>query len=110
MEAETSRGRTQVTSFLPPPLADTIDEVRRRWDPATAERISAHVIVLYDVVNPDAVPALLRRGAGGGPFTLGLGPVRRWIDPADGIYIAVVDIDGGVARLRTSCRGWNAQS
>ncbi|HEX4493493.1 MAG TPA: NUDIX domain-containing protein [Acidimicrobiia bacterium] len=90
------------TAFLDPVRAD-VEAVRRRWDPVMAAQIAAHVSVAYPSGGGDVddltarVAEVAPRHA---PFVLELGAVVNDGDPALGIFVAVRDVEGGLARLR----------
>jgi 2'-5' RNA ligase len=94
-------GRVQATLFLPAHIAEIVDDARRVWDPASAQRISAHVTVLH---HADSAPALQTRleqiAPALAPFRLRLGRAARWPEPDHGVYVTVDDLDHGLARLR----------
>jgi 2'-5' RNA ligase len=94
-------GRVQATIFLPPGVAEWVDEARRRWDPSSARRIAPHVTVLHHAESAPALEARLAQIAPAlAPFRLRLGRVARWPEPDHGVYVTVDDIDHGLARLR----------
>ena len=68
-----------------------------------AARIESHVTVLYEV--PD-VAALERIAAQTPPLRLRASRAERWQDPNEpGVYIAVEDPHGDLARFRTAVLG-----
>jgi len=92
-----------VTLFLEGDVAEPVEVLRRRWDPALASQIAVHVSLAYpsEIESIDAVIERARRAAAQvGPFELRLGsPVRRtghhwWVG------VEVHDVDGGWRRLR----------
>jgi 2'-5' RNA ligase len=94
-------GRVQATIFLPPHIAEIVDEARRVWDPGNVQRIAPHVTVLH---HAESAPALQRRleqiAPALAPFRLRLGCAERWPDPNHGVYVTVDDVDHGLSRLR----------
>ena len=80
-------------------MNEVVEEIRRRWDPATAALVAAHLTLVYEV--DDDVVARLRRVAG---ITAPLGFVVTraacWGSPAGGIYLAVDDSLGAIGALR----------
>ncbi|SDK16539.1 2'-5' RNA ligase family protein [Streptomyces indicus] len=81
-----------------------IERWRADWDPVMAAAVPAHVTVAYPEETADERLLIERAeqlAADGGPFRLGLGEVRAVGDGTQGVYVAVDDVDGGWARLRT---------
>ncbi len=94
-------GRVQATIFLPDHITEIIDDVRRVWDSASAQRIAAHVTVLHHAESaPDLQARLEQIAPALAPFRLRLGRAERWRDPDHGAYVTVEDVDHGLARLR----------
>ncbi len=94
--------RFQLTLFVPAEIAESVDDIRRRWDPIMAARVAPHITVLYAVENV----AELRQHLGGIAeflcrFRVRLGPVDHWGRPEDGIFITVEDSDGAIEALRS---------
>jgi uncharacterized membrane protein len=95
--------RRQATLFLVDPICERIEALRRRWDPEMAARLAAHVTLVYtqEFGIPSLVTERLREASQHtAPFRLRLGQAATFAAPLDGVYIAVEDVDGGVARLR----------
>ena len=91
------------TIFLPPEVADSIEAARREWDPDMANRIAAHVTLVYPQEAPNAellIERVREASACLGPFRLRLGDVACFERPEDGVYVSVEDIDGGYRRMR----------
>jgi GNAT superfamily N-acetyltransferase len=91
-----------VTIFLPAEIAGPIEAVRRRWDPAMAAQIAAHVTLVYPREAPAAgllVERLRQASPATPPFRLRLGDLGHDGGP-DGAYLRVEDLDGGYAALR----------
>jgi 8-oxo-dGTP pyrophosphatase MutT (NUDIX family) len=89
---------------VPSRLADT----RRQWDPVMAAQIAPHVTVAYphDVDDVDVMVERVRSAAReGASFGLRLGEVVHAGDPNEGVFVAVDDVAGGWARLRTAIAG-----
>lgn len=92
-----------VTLFLEPEAAQPVEVLRRRWDPAMASQIAAHVTVAYpDEVGSveHLVDGLHRAAATVSPFELELGPVMHRSGPHWWVGLEVNDPDGGWRRLR----------
>ena len=93
------------TIFVPREVAFDVEAVRRRWDPAMADRIAAHVTLIYPAEGP-AVDLLVERlqavAAAHAPFALRLGGLGCFESPERGVYLAVHDVDGGYERLRAA--------
>ena len=90
----------QVTAFVPPPLGQAADTVRRRWDPLFGTLIDSHITLVHrlaDHLTPDDVAGRVRQLA---PIRARVTEVCRWADDEIGLYLAVVDVDGGIAALR----------
>ena len=91
------------TIFVPPPVAAPIEAVRRAWDPVMAAQLAAHVTLVYPQEAP-LVALLVARvraaSAEAAPFRLRLGAVAYLEQPAGGVYVEVLDLDGGYHRLR----------
>jgi 2'-5' RNA ligase len=91
------------TIFVPPEVAADVEAARRRWDPVTADRIAAHVTLVYPAEAPVLellVERLRAAAAVHAPFSLRLGALGCWQEPERGVYLAVHDVDGAYARLR----------
>ncbi|MCP2257154.1 Metal-dependent hydrolase, endonuclease/exonuclease/phosphatase family [Streptoalloteichus tenebrarius] len=106
--------RTAVAWLPPPAVADAVDEVRRRHDPAF-DRWPAHVNLVFGFV-PEAefdraVTLLAEEAAGIRPFTARLDGVRSfehgtvWLDPAAGGSAPWVALWDALARRFPGCRG-----
>ena len=87
------------TIFLPPEVAGSIEAARREWDPDMANRIAAHVTLVYPQEAPNAellIERVREASACLGPLRLRLGDVAVFERPEDGVYVSVEDIDGGI--------------
>jgi 8-oxo-dGTP diphosphatase len=94
--------------LLDPAVAAPVEALRRRWDPAMASQIGAHVTVTYpDEVGDTGVlrACLAEITSSLAPFRLGLGGVAVFDRPEGGCYVEVDDRDGGYARLREAIVG-----
>ncbi len=91
------------TIFVASEVAESIEVVRRAWDPIMAGQIAAHVTLVYPQEAP-IVDLLIERvrvaSTDAAPFRLRLGRVACFGRPEDGIYVEVEDIDGGYRQLR----------
>ena len=90
---------------VPPDLAgddgQTIEAVRRAWDPVMADRIGPHVTIVHDVIDADRACRVLDAVADELPaFSIAFAGTACWASPPIGVYLHVVDLDGGVAALR----------
>ena len=97
------RPQPHATIFVDPKGSGPIEALRRRWDPALAEQIPAHVTVTYPSEVTDARllgERLIEATAGLAPFRLRLGSVVSAGDAAKGVFIEVHDDDRGHAVLR----------
>jgi 2'-5' RNA ligase len=95
--AKTSRHR-QLTAFLPQPLGDQVDSVRRRWDPVMSDKIDAHFTVCHDLSDDqlEMVGSLHNER----PLRVRITRARVWGEPSLGIYLDVEDSHGTVRGLR----------
>ena len=92
--------------FLVGPQLANIEAIRRKWDPAMAAAIPAHVTLVYPDEHSgvaalrDRVEAVAEREA---EFRVSLGDFRSFPPPDDGcVYIEVLDDDGQLRALRRS--------
>ncbi|MGH2687850.1 MAG: 2'-5' RNA ligase family protein, partial [Actinomycetota bacterium] len=86
---------------MPPPVGRMADDLRRRWDPAAAALVGAHVTIAYEV--DDGVASRLRQvAAATAPVEFTLTRAACWSSPAGGIYFAVEDRGGAIGALRRS--------
>jgi len=91
------------TIFVPRAAARDAEAARRRWDPVMADRIAAHVTLVYPEEAPNLdllVERLREAGQRHGPFRLGLGRLACYGRPEGGVYVEVEDVEGGYQRLR----------
>ncbi|MET0324851.1 MAG: 2'-5' RNA ligase family protein [Ilumatobacteraceae bacterium] len=91
--------RRAIVLFVPPPVADRIDAIRRRWDPVMTDRIGAHITLVHDVVDHERARELVAAAARSAPFTVTLTHADRWGRSSNGIYLHVDDPTGSVAAL-----------
>jgi len=92
-------GRLAVVLALNGDAARLVDDVRERWDRVMRGRIGAHVTLLHDVEDDDALPAALTRVAGRPPIELTLTSTACWGPLRYGIYLDIDDHTGAVAEL-----------
>jgi 8-oxo-dGTP pyrophosphatase MutT (NUDIX family) len=91
------------TLFLDGAAAEPIEVLRRRWDPALASQVGAHLTVAYPGEAGSAGELLerARRAASDcAPFTVRLGKAARREGDHDWVGVEVTDVEGGWARLR----------
>jgi 8-oxo-dGTP pyrophosphatase MutT (NUDIX family)/2'-5' RNA ligase len=91
------------TLFLGGAVAEPIEALRRRWDPALASQIGAHVTVAYPgETGPvgDLIARARRAALDCASFTVRLGQAVRRDGAHDWVGVEVIDIEGGWARLR----------
>lgn len=89
--------RRAVVLFLTGEVEESIDAIRRQWDPTMAGRIDAHVTLVHDVADGVAVGDRLAAAAAEvAPFQLTLTTAACWGPAKWGIYVGVDDHDGGV--------------
>jgi 8-oxo-dGTP pyrophosphatase MutT (NUDIX family) len=92
-----------VTLFLDGELAEPIEALRRRWDPAMASQIGAHVTVAYpeEIGSVEEMTRRVRLAVERiGPFELRLGSAFRRQDGHPWVGLHVDDPDSGWRRLR----------
>lgn len=97
--------RPHATAFLDPRHSGPVERLRARWDPVMARQIAAHVTLVYpeELSGPADLGQLAAAAAGvTAPFTIALGPAFYVGSPADGVFLRVHDIDGGIARFRAA--------
>lgn len=96
--------RHHATLFVGGPVAPLVEERRRRWDPAMAARIAAHVTLVYpwEADDPAAIEGWVRAAVvGQAPFRCRVGPLRRFeSDEGVGCAHLVEDVECGIAALR----------
>jgi 2'-5' RNA ligase len=97
---EAGARRRAVVCFLPEHVEREVDAIRRRWDPAMAERIDAHLTLVHDVTDVarahHLVAAVAARVAG---FDITITDTACWGPAKWGIYLGIEDHDGGVRAL-----------
>lgn len=91
------------TVFLDGAASARVEPLRKRWDPVMAGQIRAHITVTYPAEIPSASSLCERLEAATeriGPFRLWLGEVRCFGEPEAGLFVEVIDLDGGWLVLR----------
>jgi hypothetical protein len=100
-----SLSRPHAIAFLDLPRARPVEDLRARWDPVTASQVAAHVTFIYPEEVRDSAD-LERRAvtaaASTAPFGIALGPAFCAGSPADGVFLGVEDLDGGIASFRAA--------
>jgi 2'-5' RNA ligase len=96
--------RRAIVLFVPPPVCEQLDEIRRRWDPVMCSRIGCHITLVHDVTDHARASELVAAAAATtAPFTVRLGSAAHWGQSAWGVYLPVDDpagaIDGVQAQL-----------
>jgi len=89
--------------FLGGGAAEPIETLRRRWDPALATQIGAHVTLAYPEETGsvgELIERARRAASDCAPFTVQLGMAIRRDGAHDWVGVEVIDTDGGWARLR----------
>jgi 8-oxo-dGTP pyrophosphatase MutT (NUDIX family) len=97
------RAFAHATLFLDGPAAEPIEVLRRRWDPALASQIGAHVTVTYPRETGslgELIERARRAASHCAPFTVRLGQAVRREGDHDWVGVEVADVEGGWARLR----------
>lgn len=82
---------------------EQVEELRRRWDPVTAAQVPAHVTVAYphELAGAAATAGLLDRVVGRlDRFHLVADRLVHDVDPAEGIFLRLLDPTGGWGELR----------
>jgi len=91
------------TLFLEGAAGEPIEALRRRWDPALASQIGAHVTLAYPA-ETGSLGELIERGRQAAsdcaPFTVRLGEAVRRDGAHAWVGVEVIDVEGGWARLR----------
>jgi 2'-5' RNA ligase len=89
--------RRAIVLFVPPPVCEQLDEIRRRWDPVMCGRIGCHITLVHDVTDHDRATELVAEvAARTAPFTVRLGAAAHWGKSAWGVYLHVDDPHGVV--------------
>lgn len=102
MRERVRSGRRAVVLTVPPPVATAIDDIRMRWDPIMCGRIGAHITLLHDVVDDaGASDAIAAAASSTPPFQVRLTDTAHWGQSAYGVYLHVVDVEGGVSSLHS---------
>ena len=97
--------RYHATAFLDPRSAQRVEELRRAWDPRMADQIAAHITLIYpeEIADPsDLIAQVNRAAARTGPFSIVIGSPTHVGNPADGVFLAVDDVAGGIRSFRES--------
>jgi 2'-5' RNA ligase len=91
------------TLFLDGAASARIEPLRMRWDPVMAGQIRPHISVTYPAEIPSASALRERLEAAAErvrPFRLWLGGIRCFGEPEQGVFVEVIDVDGGWRALR----------
>lgn len=97
--------RHHAAAFLDPGCSGLVEELRRTWDPLMARQIAAHITLIYpqEITDPaELVAQAVRAVARTAPFTIAVGHPVHDGSPADGVFLQVDDIDGGIRAFRTA--------
>jgi hypothetical protein len=97
--------RHHATAFLAPDDSRRIEELRRTWDPRMAGQIAAHVTLIYPEEVPDADELAARAAAAAActpPFRIATGAFIHQGSPAEGVFLQVDDLDGGICAFRAA--------
>ena len=89
--------RRAIVLFVPPPVCEQLDEIRRRWDPVMCGRIGCHITLVHDVTDHARAAELVAAvAATTAPFTVRLGRAAHWGKSAWGVYLHVDDPAGAI--------------
>jgi len=97
--------RHHVTAFLDPGRSQFVEQLRRAWDPGIARQIAAHVTLVYPEEIPDAAGLAARTALAAArtpPSTIAVGSPVHAGSPADGVFLRVDDVDGGIRAFRAA--------
>jgi len=93
--------RRAIVLFVPPPVCEQLDEIRRRWDPVMCSRIGCHITLIHDVTDHGRASELVAAAAATTmPFSVRLGRAAHWGKSAWGVYLHVDDAAGEVAAVQ----------
>jgi 2'-5' RNA ligase len=95
--------RHHATAFLNPHSSRMVEEVRRVWDPVMAQQIAAHITLIYpeEIADPaELIARAIRAAASTPPFSISVGVPIHAGNPADGVFLRVGDMAGGIRRFR----------
>jgi 2'-5' RNA ligase len=88
-----------------PGRSEPVERLRRTWDPEMARQIAAHVTLIYprEIAGPaELVAAAERAAARTPPFQIAVGAPMHTGSLADGVFLRVDDLDGGIRRFRAA--------
>jgi 2'-5' RNA ligase len=89
--------RRAIVLFVPPPVCEQLDEIRRRWDPVMCSRIGCHITLVHDITDHARASELVGAvAATTAPFTVRLGRAAHWGKSAWGVYLHVDDPAGAI--------------
>jgi 2'-5' RNA ligase len=97
--------RYHVTAFLDPSHSKFVEQLRRSWDPDMARQIAAHLTLVYPEEIPDAAELAAQAALAAArtpPFTIAVGSPFHAGSPADGVFLRIDDIDGGIRAFRAA--------
>ena len=97
--------RHHVTAFLDPGRGQFVEQLRRTWDPGMARQIAAHLTLVYPEEIPDAAELAARAALAAArtpPFAIAVGSPVHAGSPADGVFLRVGDVDGGIGAFRAA--------
>lgn len=97
--------RACVVAFLDPPGCRPVEDLRARWDPVSAAEVAAHVTLVYPEEFPcglDPADVAAAAATATSPFRIAVGGAFHPGSPADGVFLRVEDLDGGIARFRAA--------
>ena len=80
-----------------------VEQLRRTWDPGMARQIAAHLTLVYPEEIPDAAELAARAALAAARtplFTIAVGSPVHAGSPADGVFLRVDDVDGGIGAFR----------
>ncbi len=89
--------RRAIVLFVPAPVCEQLDEIRRRWDPVMCGRIGCHITLIHDVTDHVRATELVATvAATTAPFPVRLGRAAHWGKSAWGVYLHVDDPAGAI--------------
>jgi len=93
--------RRAILLFVPPPVCEQLDAIRRRWDPVMCSRIGCHITLVHDVTDHAMASELVAATAATtAPFSVRLGRTAHWGKSAWGVYLHIDDPAGAIVAVQ----------